>query len=103
MEKNGIITLITFRLKVVTLRRSWRRMGSGMTSKMTNPRDAAKKKAAEGAAESSAESSAEPSGRGGSRGARLTGREGEAVRVAANEVRELPAIRSSFVLGLITV
>lgn len=99
MEKNGIITLITFRLKVVTLRRSWRRMGSGMTSKMTNPRDAAKKKAAEGAAESSAE----PSGRGGSRGARLTGREGEAVRVAANEVRELPAIRSSFVLGLITV
>ena len=98
LEKDGIITLITFRLKVITLRRSWRRMGSGMTSELTNPREAAKK-AAEGAAESSAESS----GRGGCRGALLTGREGEAVRVATNEVRELPAIRSSFVIGLITV
>ena len=62
-----------------------------MTSKMTNPREAAKKKAAEGAAESSAESSAESTGRGGCRGALLTGGEGEALRVAANEVRELPA------------
>jgi hypothetical protein len=43
LEKYGIITLITFRLKVITLRRSWRRMGLGMTSKMTNPREAAKK------------------------------------------------------------
>ena len=64
LEKDGIITLITFRLKVITLRRSWRRMGSGMTRKLTNPREAAKKKAAEGATEEVAEEPFSQVGRG---------------------------------------